>query len=98
VLGVLGGGHRATAAAGAGPTERVLDLDERRRQHVLRVRYQHRQLRSATAAAMAAPPSPGAVDCALVRSPTFLATVGDALAKELGEYPAASSTASPLTP
>jgi hypothetical protein len=26
-----------------------LDLDERRRQHVLRVRYQHRQLRSATA-------------------------------------------------
>jgi hypothetical protein len=53
---------------------------------------------TAAAAAMAAPPSPGAIDRALVRSTTFFATVGDALAKELGEYPRASPAAIPLTP
>jgi hypothetical protein len=50
------------------------------------------------AAAMAAPESPGAVDRRLVRSATFFAIVGDALVKELGEYPRLPATATPLTP
>jgi len=52
----------------------------------------------AAAAAMAAPESPGAPDRALVRSPTFFATVGEALLKELGERPALAAAAAPLTP
>ena len=51
-----------------------------------------------TAAAMAAPSSPGAIDCALVGSPTFFATVGQILVKELGANPAYPATTIPLTP
>ena len=50
------------------------------------------------AAAMAAPASPGAVDRKLVSSPTFFATVAEALAKELGERPVLPVAATPLTP
>lgn len=50
------------------------------------------------AAAMAAPASPGAVDRELVGSPAFFATVGAALAEELGERPVSPSAATPVTP
>lgn len=50
------------------------------------------------AAAMAAPASPGAVDRELVGSPGFFATVGAALAEELGERPASPIAATPVTP
>jgi hypothetical protein len=52
----------------------------------------------AAATAMATPESPGAPDRRLVRSTTFFAVVGDALAKELGERPARPAAASVLTP
>jgi hypothetical protein len=52
----------------------------------------------AAVAAMATPESPGAVDRKLVRSPTFFAIVGDALVKELGQYPRLPPKATALTP